>query len=278
MDVLDPYTGCRAMFAEFSKDIETHGNIKNLNARIEQVSQNITNYLSEHPSVKEFKSRAFEEEMTFINTSKFKSRKTAYSHENQDKLLISVDINKAYYTVLKHYYPDVFQNLNTWPEFVHTFCDDKPILTLNSSKSSRVTIFSKAGIRKKTQLLSEYFIRKILHDMMIPLDDVIMLSGDEFVISYERDMYNRLFNQYHGAFFKVLAFRLVKLPRYSYFVKEYFDPKDESVIISREFKCIPHFFLMQCIKKYEGKQILEADRKFMAEVDHVATFDESIFS
>ena len=112
---------------------------------------------------------------------------------------------------------------------------------------------------------------------MIAPDDIVMLSGDEFVITYDREMYHRLFQRYYGAFFKVLAFRLVKLPKYNYFVKEYFDPTDESIVTKRELKCIPLVFLMQCIKQYEGKPIVEADRKFMAETRFVATFDSSIF-
>jgi hypothetical protein len=277
LNVLDPYTGCRATFTQFMQDIETHGTIIKLNARIDRVSENIVQYITDHPSVQAFKNRAFEEEMTFRDTSKYKSRKTIYTSENEGKLFISVDINKAYYTVVKHYYPDVFRNLATWQEFVDTFCDQQPIPTLANSKSIRVIAFSKANLRKKTHFLSEYFIHMVLHEMVVPPDDIVMLSGDEFVIPYDRDLYQRLFDHYHGAFFKVLAFRLVKLPKYNYFVKEHFDPKDESVITLREFKCMPHVFLMQCIKQYEGRAILEPDRKFMAETSYVATFDEPIF-
>jgi hypothetical protein len=35
--------------------------------------------------------------------------------------------------------------------------------------------------------------------------------------------------------------------------------------------------MMQCIKQYEGKPVLEIDRKFSIETGDVATFDESIF-
>ncbi|CAF1630744.1 unnamed protein product [Rotaria magnacalcarata] len=277
LDVLDPYTGCRATFAQFLKDIEIHETIYKLNDRINRISENIIHYLIEHPSVQAFKQRVFDEEMALIQTSKYKSKKTVYTPENQDKLFISVDINKAYYNVLKHYYPEVFRNLATWQEFVNTFCDEQLIHTLSTSKFLRLITFSKAIIRTKVNSLSEYFIHKVLHEMSVPYDKIVMLSGDEFVIPYDRDMYDNLFGRYHGTFFKVLAFRLVKLPKYNYFVKEHFNPTDESVITHRELKCIPQVFIVQCIKQYEGKAILEVDRKFMAERNYVATFDKSIF-
>ena len=91
-----------------------------------------------------------------------------------------------------------------------------------------------------------------------------------------------MFDRYHNSFFKVLAFRLVKLPKYDYFVKEYFDPfqisDDQRIVVTdREFKCIPLPFIMQCIKQYQGKPVLEVDRKFLTESGRVATLDESIF-
>ncbi|CAM4919538.1 unnamed protein product [Rotaria socialis] len=277
LDVLDPYTGCRATFAQFFRDIEAHETIYKLNDRINRISENIIHYLIEHPSVQAFKQRVFDEEMAFIQASKYKSKTTVYTPENHDKLFISVDINKAYYNVLKHYYPEIFRNSATWQEFVNTFCDEQLITTLSSSKFLRLITFSKASIRKSTNSLSEYFIHKVLHEMSVPYDKIVMLSGDEFIIPYDRDMYDNLFGRYHGTFFKVLAFRLVKLPKYNYFVKEHFSPTDESVITHRELKCIPQVFIMQCIKQYEGKAILEVDRKFMAETSFVATFDKSIF-
>ncbi|CAF0912279.1 unnamed protein product [Adineta steineri] len=118
--------------------------------------------------------------------------------------------------------------------------------------------------------------------MNITPSSVLNIAKDEVILSYDQTTFHRLFNGYHGPFFRVEAFRLVKLPIYDYFVKEYFQPvqgidHQEIEIIRREFRCIPLIFLMQCIKQYEGKPILEIDRKITVETGQVATLDESIF-
>jgi hypothetical protein len=282
LDLLDPYTNCRATFTQFLQDIEGHGNIHQLNRRINEVLNDILRHINNHPSVKVFINNAYTTEMNFLKSSPFQTRDKLYIKANENKLFISVDINKACYTILKHYHPEVFRNMATWEEFVQSFCNEQPIYTLIHSKPLRERIFGDARLTKRTMFLSEYFVHQVLHEMECSSTDPSMLSGDEVVLSYDPVRFRSMFDRYHGDFFKVLAFRLVKLPKYNYFVKEYFDPLqtiDERVIavIRREFKCIPRLFLMQCIKQYESKPILEIDRKFSTESSHVATLDESIF-
>ncbi|CAF4701245.1 unnamed protein product [Rotaria sp. Silwood1] len=153
-----------------------------------------------------------------------------------------------------------------WLDFVNLFCGEKPIHTLLNSKLWRQRTLGQARITPKTNQLAEYFVRKILHEMQTPTTDVVLLHNDEAVLQYNPLVFRRLMDNYHGTFFKVIPFRLVKLPQYNYFVKEYFDPSqsvdnDQIVITRCEFKCIPLPFLMQCIKKYEDKPITEIDRK-----------------
>jgi hypothetical protein len=282
LNLLDPYTNCIATFAQFLQDIEKYETVNKLNGYIDRVIDSILRHITEHPSTQTFKTNTFEMEMAFLKSSLYKTRCAFYTKENQEKLFISIDINKADYTILKHYHPEVFRDLPTWQEFVQSFCNEKPIHTLIHSKHLRERIFGDARITKKAKSLAEYFVHKVLHEMKINPADVMMLSGDEAVISYDPLTFRSMFDRYHNSFFKVLAFRLVKLPKYDYFVKEYFDPfqisDDQQIIVTyREFKCIPLPYIMQCIKQYEGKPILEVDRKFLTESGRVATLDESIF-
>jgi hypothetical protein len=282
LDLLDPYTNCRATFAQFLRDIKVHHTVNKLNDHINQVIDTILRHITEHPSVQAFKTNTFEMEMSFLQSSLYKTHCKFYTKENQDKLFISIDINKADYTIFKHYHPEVFENLSTWQEFVQSFCHEKPIQTLILSKHLRQRVFGEAKLTQKTKSLAEYFIHKVLHEIKITPTDVIMLSGDEAVISYNPLTFRSMFDRYNNSFFKVLAFRLVKLPKYDYFVKEYFDPfqtpDDQRIVVTNcELKCVPLPFIMQCIKQYEGKPILDMDRKFLTETGHVATLDESIF-
>ena len=99
---------------------------------------------------------------------------------------------------------------------------------------------------------------------------------------YEPGVFRQLFEHHNGTFFRVEAFRLIKLPKYDFFVKEFFDPlqetNDQQIVVTRsEFKCAPAYAIMQCIKCYEGKPILELDRKFTVETGQTATLDEPMF-
>jgi hypothetical protein len=282
LDLLDPYTNCRATFVQFLRDIEAHETVNKLNDHINRVLDSILRPIAEHLSVQAFKTNTFEMEMNFLKSSLYKTRHKFYTKENQDKLFISVDINKAAYTILKHYHPEVFENLPTWQEFVRSFCDEKPIQTLILSKHLRQRVFGDAKLTKKTTSFAEYFVHKVLHEIKITPTDVVMLSGDEAVISYNPLTFRSMFDRYNSSFFKVLAFRLVKLPKHDYFVRDYFDPfqiaeDQRTVVTHREFKFIPLPFIMRCVKQYEGKPILDVDHKFLTKSGRVATLDESIF-
>jgi hypothetical protein len=282
LDCLDPYTGCRAKFSQFLQDIETHQNLYKLNNRIEEILNRIVSHMKEHPSTQIFKNATFEEEMNFRKSSSYKNQCKLYTKQNHNKLFISVDIKQAYYAIVKHYHPEIFRDLPTWEDFVLSFCGEKPIHTLKLSKPIRERIFGNANFGNKMSFLAEYFVYKILHEMNVPHANLMMVATDEIVLSYDPVTFRRIFDRYHGTFYKVEAFRLVKLPKYDYFVKECFHPSSEIdnqqiVITHCEFKCIPLPFMMQCIKQYEGKPVLDIDRKFSIETGDIATFDEPIF-
>lgn len=277
LDVLEPYFNCQRMFTQFLQDIEAHGNLHQFNIRINHLLDDILRHIAEHPSTQLHKTNTYDMETEFLKSNTYKTQRSCYTKENHGKLFLSIDINKADYTTLKHYHPEIFRNLSTWEEFVRSFCEDKPMQTLINSKYLREKLFGDAGVTKRTKVLSEYFIRHMLHEMNISSTDIVMLHGDEVILSYNSSLFQSISDRYHGSFFKVLAFRLVKLPKYDYFVKEYFDPSEPSGITRREFKCTPLPFLMQCIKQYEQKPMTEIDRKFMTESGHLATFDEAIF-
>ena len=282
LELMDPYTNCQNMFTQFLQDIQVYENLHKLNIRINRVLDDILRHITEHPSTQMYKTDEFEMETNFLKSSIYQTHHKFYTKENQDKLFMSIDINKADYTILKHYHPEIFRNTSTWEEFLRSFFDEKPIQTLIDSKHLRERTFGNAQVTKRTKFLSEYFIHKVLQEMNIKPVDIVMISGDEAVISYDSLIFRSMFDRYHGHFFKVLAFRLVKLPKHDYFVKEYFDPfqtidNQQIVITRREFKCIPVPFIQQCIKQYQGKTITEMDRKFTTESGHIATFDEPIF-
>ena len=146
LDVLDPYTKSHALFNQCLQDIETHSTIHQLNHVIREIIKQIIDHISEHPPKKIFHGSKFEVEVSFLKASPFKNREKLYIEQNQNQLFISVDINKACYTTLKHDHPDVFGHTTSWEEFAQLFCGGKEIQTLLRSRCIRERILGRLGL------------------------------------------------------------------------------------------------------------------------------------
>jgi hypothetical protein len=110
---------------------------------------------------------------------------------------------------------------------------------------------------------------------------VALLSGDEVVVPYTPELYRSLHAEYKaGDFYKVQAFRLLRLLERDFYVKEYFDaagsgsialPTD-SDICAREIKCVAAKNVMEVICHYEGRAVTDLDLRFTDESGRVAQF------
>ncbi len=281
--LLQPYRKVSSLFEEFKKDvILCNNNIGELNGHINSVMKSIHSYLdpllgdrkSQCDNATMFRENLFKKERDFINLPKYKSSQALYTRENNNKLFISIDVNKANFTLIKYFYPRIFCEKETWEEFVGEF-DTKNLFTLKNAKFLREKLFGDLKTCKTTTDISEFLIRQILHKEDIDPQCVVLLSGDEFVIEYNSELYEKLFKLYHNETFKVLAFKLVKLPNYNYFVKEYID--GNNVITHREMKCIPKNFLCECIKQYENREVIDLDRQHISDNGRVSMYLTPLF-
>jgi hypothetical protein len=287
--LLQPYRKVSSLFEEFKKDIILcENNINKLNGHVNTVMKVIHAYLdpllgnqknrdnSDASGTILFRDNTFESERKFINNSVYKSLQALYTRENAGKFFISIDVNKANFTLIKHFYPDLFKS--TWEEFVGEF-DPLHLFTLKNSKFLREKLFGDLKTCKKTTEISEFLVRQMLHNENIDPKNVVLLSGDEVVIEYTPELYEKLFKLYHNGTFKVLAFKLVKLPNYNYFVKEYIDGKNDKdlIVTHREFKCVPKNFLCECIKHYEQREVIDLDRQHISDNGRISMYMTPLF-
>jgi hypothetical protein len=271
--ILNPYSNFIEKFLIFKTDLKNYNNdILKLSTIIENTMIKISNYVSTHADFIDFKKCKFDNEITYRNQSIYKSKTSLYSTNNHNKKFISIDIVKANYTILKHYYPNLFNKTNTWIEFVNSFFtdDEKKISTLHAAKFIRERLFGELSITEKIKYLAEYFIKQIAERYSIDEKNIVFLSGDELVIHYDEELYKSLSKNYNNDFYRIDAFLLKKLGKNDFYVKEYINTK------KTEMKCVPNDFLMQAIKYYENKEITEIDRKFTTNTSMVATFDEAL--
>jgi hypothetical protein len=282
--LLQPYRKVSSLFEEFKKDVLLcDNNIGKLNAHVNLVMKSIHAYLDpllgdRKMSGNLFRENLFQAERDFIHLPKYKSMQGLYTRENADKYFISIDVNKANFTLIKHFYPSLFCKKSTWEDFVTEF-DPLHLFTLRNSKFLREKLFGDLKTCKISTDISEFLVRQILHNEDIDPLSVVLLNGDEVVIEYTFELYEKLFKLYHNQTFKVLAFKLVKLPNYNYFVKEYIKTNEDGnlIVTHKEFKCIPKNFLCECIKQYEQREVIDLDRQHIGDNGRVSMYLTPLF-
>jgi hypothetical protein len=271
LDTLEPYRGARTKFEGYRGDLEKLGTVGKVDGYIERTMTSIREWILAQAEFVEFQNTDIPTDLK----SPYKAIANLYNAGNASKKFISVDVNKANFTIIRKFYPNLFKGLERWEDFVKTF-DPKELYTIRESKFLREKLFGDLRACRLTTRLAENLMKQTLQDEGIPPSEIILLSGDEFVVPYTPELYTQLYDKYHNATFKVLAFTLVKLPVYGYFVKEYFTT-DGGEVVGREFKCVPAQFLLECIKKYEGRPVALLDRQFTSDNGRVAIFKNELF-
>lgn len=282
LNALNPYRGTKETFANFRNDVVKMGSIGKLNAYINDILQIIKDFISTKEAFKKFIATVYSDEAKYINTSPYKTVEALYSTGAENKMYISVDIRKANYTMLSQFCPEVFAGFDSWESFVNKF-DNNQLYTLSNSKFLREKLFGTTVKSNKIKLLSEYTVRKFIESLAIKLNmkdsinaQIVLLSGDEVVFNYTEELLKSIKEECNMKIFKIETFHLKKLPKYNYFVKEYFS-NDPSDITKKEFKCIPSNCLMECIKVYEGKPVEDLDLRFTADNGRVAKFEKPLY-
>jgi len=272
LDLLSPYHPTKETFQIFMSAVKKEGSGEQFSQKLGEIMETIGSDLQ----------RKLERTEKFVLEGKPKIliKSSVYQHGNENKKFISIDIRKANFTLLQHFYPDLFDGL-TWPNYVGKFTDCDFI---KQSKIFREVVFGKIGVCRKVLEAAPFFLNKVIDLLKINPDHIISLAGDEMVLSigdelnatdahftYEQiETFRKTLDQEYPNWFAVKVFWLVKIGERPWFVKEHTDGQIE-------FKCCPKKLMFQCIKKYTGKPIVSNDLKFMDEFG-VATFDAPLFS
>jgi len=241
LDMLAPFGDAQAKWLLFLEDVRTYGSVASVNGAVNNVIDRVERHLSEHPDLAAFRSGEFADERAFVR--QFRETRAAellahkqnpgndiYTRNNDGQRFISVDINSANFTVVRQQYPGLFRGHVTWEAFITDFLATpsphsssaasssaaaaassssvsppplRPLNTLQFSKFLRERLFGNLRTNKNVHALAEYMMCRILTDEAIPANDVVMLSGDEFVVRYTPELYGRLRANYHNTTYKV---------------------------------------------------------------------------
>lgn len=216
--------------------------------------------------------KRFNEEDMNKYTVKYKDlpSKDIYKPSNVGKLFISIDMRKANFSALKFYNRSIFDNANTWEEFIERYTENKHIV---NSKYIRQVILGNCN--PKRQVTYEKYLMGLVLEVLIDelgysASDIAFFSNDEIVIDmgkYEdsirkRELIEWQIKGYFNIPFRIELFYLRKITGTNGYYKEIVKN-----IIEREyeFKCLNNYVLPFVLRKFNGEEITENDKVFYHE-------------
>jgi hypothetical protein len=270
LDVLDKYYDSKAKWNIFFSELKKNS-LSSIKEEINRVCFNIINYIKSCEEYHKFISEKYEIPNIDVENE-------IYSVVNSGKSFVSIDVKNANYRVLKYYCPSLCENLE-WNDFIKKFTSNEIIIT---SKYFREIVFGKLGF-KQIGKMPIIFIDKVIKHVELKYSEyleILRCYNDEVIfkilphkyVSFMSllDEFRTWIDELDNECYRVDVFKLKQLGSRSYFVKENQNNKVD-------FKAIPKKFIVQCIKYYENKPIMDIDRKFTDDMNMVATYDKSIF-
>lgn len=110
-------------------------------------------------------------------------KRNLYVDENDGKCFISIDMKKANFSALKHYSRNIFDDCNTWEEYIGKFTSSQHII---NSKYIRQVVLG--ACNPKRQIKYEQYLMSIMakHIMVkAPQYNIYSLGEDEILIELE---------------------------------------------------------------------------------------------
>ena len=216
--------------------------------------------------------KRFNEEDMNKYTVKYKDLpgKDIFKTSNNGKLFISIDMRKANFSALKFYNRSIFDNADTWEEFIERYTENKHIV---NSKYIRQVILGNCN--PKRQVTYEKYLMGLVLEVLIDelgysASDIAFFSNDEIAIDmgkYEdcirkRELIEWQIKGYFNIPFRIELFYLRKITGTNGYYKEIVKN-----IIEREyeFKCLNNYVLPFVLRKFNGEEITENDKVFYHE-------------
>jgi hypothetical protein len=189
LNLFESQFGAKTKFSEFvhmlSENFESEAEFFNEQDRVKQAA---LDYLSANSAMMYF---SREEDM-----SRFTIKNTGYPNSgvfkdcHVGKYLLSIDMKKANFTALRHYNASIFDDAETYEDFIGKFTNSEYI---KQSKYIRQVIFGQIN-PKRQQTYERYLMDIILASLLIhtPIErnQVLYFGSDEIVIDVSQFVYD----------------------------------------------------------------------------------------
>lgn len=187
--------------------------------------------------------------------------KDIYHESNIGKFFISIDMKQANFNTLKSFSADIFNNKKSWEQFILQYTNCKHIV---ESKYVRQVIMGNCNPGRHItyeKYLMSLSLQKLIDLSLIDINNVVMFSNDEIIIvcdnlplNEQLVLKNKILSAIEENKYRVEFFKLVALNGFGY-VKVYTNGK-------MDFKCVEPEFLPMILRKLNGEEISEFDKRF----------------
>ena len=219
-----------------------------------------------------------------MNNFKIYSKITSnniFNSQNNNKIFISIDMNKANFSALHNYNSNIFNNKNSWEEYVSNFTNNEHII---NSKYIRQVVLGNCN-PKRCITYEKYLMSKFLNIISKYIDKELFVSfsNDEIIINInlfyneQKNIINNLIDDIKN-FNVPLSIEVFKLHKIQCnnssingYIKQIYNLKDfYNINYNDNFKPISikglnSLFLPLVLRKLNNEEITENDKIFYHE-------------
>lgn len=261
LEILNPLYQCELAFEFFCLELEKFANEQEYFEFYNEIKDRVIADIRNQP-----------EYNTFVNTickcNPLYPKKNLYSDVNDGKWFVSLDMKKANFSVLRYWSKTIFNNCETWEDFMRQYTDSSHII---GSKYIRQVILGACNPGK--QIKYEHFLMNDLLGIMLQhLNDnyeVYSLGEDEIILSLnKKDNFYDVYDEIHqiiskseiSDFIRISVFKLEKIRGIDGWLKRIYNNNGDFNKV--DFKCVSSEIFHQVVKYYTFQEIEDSDLVF----------------
>lgn len=261
---IDPLCNCVEKFDLFCEELEQFSNEQDYFEYYNSVKDSIIDSIKEKPDYIAFNN------LTNLAVNTKYCRKNLYTEDNDASTFISIDMKKANFSAMRHYSTAIFEDCDTWEQYVERFTKCNHII---NSKYIRQVILGACNPGK--QIKYEHYLMGRLLDYIVSeqpsVADMVYSLGEDEILLQVTDNHNISLNTLReiihncpdgiGKLVKIEMFVLDKIVGTDGWLKTIYDFANNGT--NRvEFKCLNAEIYHQVVKHYYGEPIEDDDLVF----------------
>ena len=184
LSLYDKHFGCLEKYHEFEEMLNLYDSEQSYFEAYNALKETVIQYLLNNPDFIYFSQT--EDMSKFAIPNRNLPKNSIYKQTFVGKHFLSFDLCKGNFTALRHYNSKIFDDCETYEEFLSKFTDNKHFI---KSKYIRQVIFGTANPKRQVRY-EEYLMNKVLETLLtkLPIEKVVYFSTDEVVIELDEPL------------------------------------------------------------------------------------------